>query len=640
MATPMQHDGLVLNAKSTLGDRATEAFVLSAMALTTITVGTALYTHVPLDIWLSVILALALYVGFLVFHGFMRRRTWAQTSHIQDRQSDREKGGQVAPVAQAPFREMINSPVPPSTGPSAVGSPAPAVGTEPMRLPVDGETQESSRAPNLPLPGGSAPIGGGTSPHASGTSFGSEGQTGVTARAGQVSPPEFDGHNRIAPLQKDGVGVGGGSALEPDVGSVNDAVGKAAGSAAQVSPTPPQAPFVAQGSADGFTAEESEPGTREDQAVSPRDSDVEMIQGLIKKLADQVNEAEQNDLTQGTALVSRTAIEGGPPGALTPESDATQSSVDALNAAAGSMRSFDTATETPAVSGFDETPASATDSAFSHDEIDPHGSLGNSNGIIMAERLAELSEALHAKRFDVLLDPIIGLSDFRARHFEVRLQFRDSAKNVLSVDELESGLSGTGLYPMIDAACLARVEKISARLEERGRGGNLFTRIAGESLANTAFVSDVHSAAVLRDELVGRLIMTVTQAHVRRFGAQEWATLRDLRKLGFRFAISGVCDLDMDFEGLVAKGFSFARLDAEVFLNGLPTGEHRIPARDIGRYLATLGMTLIVGKIDNESIATKVNDYGVVFGQGLHFGAPRTVKPEVFAGVRDGNAAA
>ena len=132
----------------------------------------------------------------------------------------------------------------------------------------------------------------------------------------------------------------------------------------------------------------------------------------------------------------------------------------------------------------------------------------------------------------------------------------------------------------------------------------------------------------------------MTQAHVRGFGRQEWATLRALKKSGFRFAISSVCDLDMDFEGLAAKGFTFARLDADVFLQGLLTGEVRIPARDICRHLQTLGLTLIVAKINNSMVATKVNDFGVVFGQGLYFGAPRTVKPEVFADTADANSAA
>ena len=77
-----------------------------------------------------------------------------------------------------------------------------------------------------------------------------------------------------------------------------------------------------------------------------------------------------------------------------------------------------------------------------------------------------------------------------------------------------------------------------------------------------------------------------------------------------------------------------------MFLNGLVEGLTSIPAKDICRHLATLGLTLIVGKIDDEAIAAKVNDFGVVFGQGLYFGAPRKVKRKVFAIQLKGNSAA
>jgi cyclic-di-GMP phosphodiesterase, flagellum assembly factor TipF len=99
--------------------------------------------------------------------------------------------------------------------------------------------------------------------------------------------------------------------------------------------------------------------------------------------------------------------------------------------------------------------------------------------------------------------------------------------------------------------------------------------------------------------------------------------------LGFRFALEDVSDLDMDFEALTAAGFAFAKFDARIFLEGLPAQGGLIPAADLCRYLAHLGLTLIVGRIDDEAQLAKVLGFGALFGQGTLFGAPRPVKAEV-----------
>ena len=88
-------------------------------------------------------------------------------------------------------------------------------------------------------------------------------------------------------------------------------------------------------------------------------------------------------------------------------------------------------------------------------------------------------------------------------------------------------------------------------------------------------------------------------------------------------------DLDMDFASLQRRGFRFVKLDATVFLDGLPAPSGPLPAADICRHFADLGLSLIVGQIDDEWVAAEIMGLGVVYGQGVLFGAPRPVKAEV-----------
>jgi cyclic-di-GMP phosphodiesterase TipF (flagellum assembly factor) len=78
-------------------------------------------------------------------------------------------------------------------------------------------------------------------------------------------------------------------------------------------------------------------------------------------------------------------------------------------------------------------------------------------------------------------------------------------------------------------------------------------------------------------------------------------------------------------------GFEFIKLDAEVFLEGLRAPTGRVPAADICRYLSEFGLTLIVGRIEDDWLLARILGFGVLFGKGTLFGGPRLVKAEVVA---------
>jgi cyclic-di-GMP phosphodiesterase TipF (flagellum assembly factor) len=102
-----------------------------------------------------------------------------------------------------------------------------------------------------------------------------------------------------------------------------------------------------------------------------------------------------------------------------------------------------------------------------------------------------------------------------------------------------------------------------------------------------------------------------------------------MRSLGFRFALSAMTDLDMDFEALAEQGFVFVKLDASVFLQGLPAPSGRIPANDVCRHLAQHGLTLVVDHIEDDDQLARVFGFGVLLGQGQLFGGARPVRADV-----------
>ncbi len=242
--------------------------------------------------------------------------------------------------------------------------------------------------------------------------------------------------------------------------------------------------------------------------------------------------------------------------------------------------------------------------------------------------LALIAEAVEASRMDVLLDPILGLADRRARHFELSVRLITEDGDDIDPAQYRHAAAGTGLLGRIDAAKLASAASVLQRLRARGSAASLFSTVAGESLSDDNFAGAFADILAAEEGQATRLVLTFAQAEARNFTDAHWRAISDMGRIGLKFALTDVTDLDMDFEVLGRHGFDFIKLDASVFLEGLPTPSGHIPAADICRHLAELGLALIVGGIVAEKDLARVLGFGALLGQGTLFGGPRSVELE------------
>lgn len=239
-------------------------------------------------------------------------------------------------------------------------------------------------------------------------------------------------------------------------------------------------------------------------------------------------------------------------------------------------------------------------------------------------RLAAVAEALARERVQVFLEPIIGLADDSTRHFEVTVRLLGSDNRQIDTAILTQVPHGAEIVPLLDAVRVRHSAGIALKLERSGRDGTVFSEVAGPSLASERFVQGVADRQA--QGIADRIVLTFLQNEVRGLGPAQLSALAGLRDLGFRFALQGIADLDMDFETLQASGFEFIKLDADVFLDGLPLLGGRVPSSDICRHFASLGMTVIVGRVDDEAMRARILGFGVLFGQGELFGGPRPLR--------------
>ncbi len=376
-------------------------------------------------------------------------------------------------------------------------------------------------------------------------------------------------------------------------------------------------------------APQSQPAARPPQATSPRQADVEVIQDAIKRLLEEVNAAEQLE-----ARAAQQASQSGPPSlpqrntSQDTSNAAIEQSIEALRMTAGTMRS--------AVGDHRATPppvpaAAPRNAAPQPPPLPPfvRGAAPQRASSAADARARLMADAISAGRIDVALEPILGLEDQQTRHYEVSVRLRDADGNPLDLTPGGPDLRGTGLLPLFDGVRITRTAAVARRLEERGKGGSVFSAFSGESVADEHFLGELAETLHQRATLASQLVLSFSQSDVRGFSTPEWDSLADMRSLGFRFALSAITDLDMDFEALAEQGFAFVKLDAAVFLEGLPAPSGRIPSSDVCRHLAMHGLTLVVERIDDDEKLARVFGFGVLLGQGQLFGGARPVRADV-----------
>ena len=226
---------------------------------------------------------------------------------------------------------------------------------------------------------------------------------------------------------------------------------------------------------------------------------------------------------------------------------------------------------------------------------------------------------------DTLVEPIMGLGDHHVHYYAASVCPRDDRGMPLPVVAHDRQLARTGLAPLFDGARLKRAAQVCRTFAHQRQKYCVLAAASGEALATDGFLDELASVYREREALAGELVLTFAQADVKAFSGAEWSNLTDMRDLGFHFGLDDTTDLDYEFTAHRAAGFAFVRIDAATFLQGLPAATGIMPAPEVCRSLAEVGLITIVEGIDSEMTRGKVVASGVSLGQGPLFSPPRMI---------------
>lgn len=247
--------------------------------------------------------------------------------------------------------------------------------------------------------------------------------------------------------------------------------------------------------------------------------------------------------------------------------------------------------------------------------------------------LNRVRDAVEAGRVDFYLQPIVSLPQRKPRFYEAFSRLREADGRVLKPADYLEAAERANKIGVIDNMILMRC--IQALREEKKRAPRLavFCNLSPATVYDTEFFNQLTDYLELNSDLATNLIFEFTYPAVQTMHPRVTENLNAIAAKGFEFSIDHVHSIDLDWEDLKARNFSFAKAPASLLLAAGRGDEASVARlRAFRKRLADAGVDLIAEKIEFENHMPEILSLGIDYGQGNLFGAAR--RADFYLGVQ------
>lgn len=626
---------------------ASEAFILMAITLVAAAVGLGLYMQAGMSLSDAALAGLVLYAGLICMHVLVRR---SQAIRYLTYEVDRLESeivqlirgaGQPQPLPVKPDQLLASIRPAPQPGPAvSVPPPPPAPRLQPIpQSPQGNEYPDGRQSSDLGIPSQGRPASGpaleisGKPRGAENLSVGGRDEPSVAQSASRQASDPRDQMAQLWSVRPTDVVAGKPKSEfrqrtgdqpkdQSDRHGPELPTGTSAAKAAE-------APSVEAKKPVSSAPQRPTPARSQSSEDEPVEADVDVISDMIRIFSEEIASPRKKssaDSASAAPVARETKASPERNKVEEPSEDEAviSASVEALRAAADEMR----------------RPKDPPRPAIERGALPPFKADPNSSapqppplGREHAEAAA-MADAIANHKLDVLLEPVVGLADRKARHFDVTLRLRLGEDDSIDPVDYVPMARRAGLLPVVDATRVARAAIVARHMDERNSGGCLFSAITADSLTSERFLEEFAEACRQSPKLRERLIFSITESELRNVSPAQWDTIRQLAESGFRFAIQDLTSLDLDLAETKAAGFAFVRVAAQALLDGLASVDGVLPAADLCQRLAGAGLTLVVCGLENEEQLDSSLAAGVPLGQGRLFGVPRPIRAEALRPAR------
>ncbi len=242
--------------------------------------------------------------------------------------------------------------------------------------------------------------------------------------------------------------------------------------------------------------------------------------------------------------------------------------------------------------------------------------------------LDTIRSALGDNRIDLYLQPIVSLPQRKIRFHEAYSRLRTPTGEVVMPDDYLEAAREAGLISTIDNLLLFRCVQVARKIKQRKRGGPLFINVSSHTLADDDFITEFVLYLEGNSDLADRLVFELSQSDLLRHQDRVQVCLDRLAKLGFRFSMDQVHDLNIDFDSLPRQHVKFVKVSSDLLLGDGREGGAVLHPADFKEALRRNSVDLIADRIEDEREVVELLDYELDFGQGYLFGEPRPARED------------
>jgi cyclic-di-GMP phosphodiesterase TipF (flagellum assembly factor) len=247
---------------------------------------------------------------------------------------------------------------------------------------------------------------------------------------------------------------------------------------------------------------------------------------------------------------------------------------------------------------------------------------------------ATIRSAIDANRVDLYLQPMVTLPQRKIRFYEALSRLRSDKGDVVLATDFLSSADAHSLMPKIDNLVIFRCVQVVRRLLAKNREIGLFCNISGSTLTDGSVFPQLLEFLEANRAICSSIVLELPQSTLLSAGPIELESLSALAERGYRFSLDNVTNLRFEPRDLLARGFRYVKVRADVLLKRIPVTSDIDPA-DLADLLRRFGIDLIAERVESEGSVVDLLECGVRFGQGFVFSPPRPVRAEALQGIAD-----
>ncbi len=238
--------------------------------------------------------------------------------------------------------------------------------------------------------------------------------------------------------------------------------------------------------------------------------------------------------------------------------------------------------------------------------------------------LDRVREAIEDRRIDLYLQPIVSLPQRKPRYFEAFSRLREANGRVLKPADYLEAAERANHIGVIDNMILMRcIQALRVELQRAPRLA-VFCNLSPATIYDTDFFNQLTDYLEANADLASNIIFEFTYPAIQTMHPRVTENLNAIAAKGFVFSIDHIHSIDLDWEGLRARNFAFAKAPASLLLAASRADEAAATRlRGFRKRLSAAGVDLIAEKIEYENHMPEILSLGIDYGQGNLFGPAR-----------------